>query len=124
MSQLKSVLLGVDGISDFNGLHSRKPDAEVQFYAFDVLTSDGDDLRKLPLSLRKTNLAWLLARRVDGNHLAPFEFGAIGPEQFRHACLMGLEGLVSKHREPLSGYSSGVGRLFELQVSGEDLAEG
>jgi ATP-dependent DNA ligase len=107
MSQLKSVLLGVDGISDFNGLHSRKPDAEVQFYAFDVLTSDGDDLRKLPLSLRKTNLAWLLARRVDGNHLAP-----IGPEQFRHACLMGLQGLVSKHREPLSGYSSGVGPPF------------
>jgi ATP-dependent DNA ligase len=92
MSQLKSVLLGVDGISDFNGLHSRKPDAEVQFYAFDVLTSDGDDLRKLPLSLRKTNLAWLLARRVDGNHLAPFEFGEIGPEQFRHACLMGWRG--------------------------------
>jgi bifunctional non-homologous end joining protein LigD len=29
----------------------------------------------------------------------PFEQGEIGPELFRHACLMGLEGLVSKHRE-------------------------
>ena len=62
----EAVLLGVDGRSDFNGLHSRKHDDEVQFYAFDILVSDGDDLRKLPLSMRKTNLARLLARRVDG----------------------------------------------------------
>jgi hypothetical protein len=45
---------GVDGRSDFNGLHSRKHDDEVQFYAFDILVSDGEDLRKLPLSMRKT----------------------------------------------------------------------
>ena len=31
----EAVLLGVDGVSDFNGLHSRKHDAEVEFYAFD-----------------------------------------------------------------------------------------
>ena len=45
----EAVLLGVDGISGFNGLHSRKHDAEVEFYAFDMLVSDGEDLRKLPL---------------------------------------------------------------------------
>jgi bifunctional non-homologous end joining protein LigD len=95
----EAVLLGVDGISDFNGLHSRRHDAEVEFYAFDMLVSDGEDLRRLPLSMRKTDLARILARRVDGIHLAPFEQGEIGPELFRHACLMGLEGLVSKHRE-------------------------
>ena len=95
----EAVLLGVDGVSDFNGLHSRKHDAEVEFYAFDMLVSDGEDLRKLPLSMRKTNLARILARRVDGIHLAPFEQGEISPDLFRHACLMGLEGLVSKHRD-------------------------
>ena len=95
----EAVLLGVDGRSDFNGLHSRKHDAEVEFYAFDMLVSEAEDLRRLPLSMRKTNLARLLARRVDGIHLAPFEQGEIGPDLFRHACLMGLEGLVSKHRE-------------------------
>jgi len=47
-----AVLLGVDDRSDFNGLHSRRHDAEVQFYAFDILVSDGEDLRKLPLSMR------------------------------------------------------------------------
>jgi bifunctional non-homologous end joining protein LigD len=62
----EAVLLSVDGVSDFNGLHSRRHDAEVQFYVFNMLLSDGEDLRKLPLSLRKTNLARLLARRVDG----------------------------------------------------------
>jgi bifunctional non-homologous end joining protein LigD len=29
----------------------------------------------------------------------PFERGEIGPDLFRAACRMGLEGLVSKHRE-------------------------
>jgi hypothetical protein len=45
----EAVLLGVDGIADFNGLHSRKHDDEVQLYAFDVLMYAGDDLRPLPL---------------------------------------------------------------------------
>jgi bifunctional non-homologous end joining protein LigD len=67
----EAVLLGVDGVSDFDGLHSRKYDGEVQLYAFDCLALDGDDLRKLPLSLRKTNLARLLARRPDGIFVAP-----------------------------------------------------
>src|SRR5919198_17041 len=49
----EAVVLGVDGISDFNALHSRKHDEEVQFYAFDILTEGGDDLRMLPLSMRK-----------------------------------------------------------------------
>ena len=74
----RAVLLSVDGRSDFNGLHSRKHDAEVEFYAFDILVSDGEDLRKLPLSMRKANLARLLARRVDGIFLSDFEQGEIG----------------------------------------------
>jgi ATP dependent DNA ligase domain len=49
----EAVLLGVDGVSDFNALHSRRHDDEVQLYAFDIR----------PLALRKTNLARLLARR-------------------------------------------------------------
>jgi hypothetical protein len=53
----EAVLLGVDCISDFDGLHSRKHDDEVQFYAFDCLVSDGEDIRKLPLSMRKANLS-------------------------------------------------------------------
>jgi len=92
-------VLGVDGIADFEALHSRKHEDEVQLYAFDILALDGDDLRGLPLSMRKTNLARLLARRPDGIFVAPFEEGEIGPDLFQAACRMGLEGLVSKRRE-------------------------
>jgi ATP-dependent DNA ligase len=33
----EAVVLGVDGISDFNALHSGKYNDEVQLYAFDIL---------------------------------------------------------------------------------------
>jgi len=95
----EAVVLCADGISDFNALHSRRHDDEVQLYAFDCLALDGEDLRALPLSLRKTNLAWLLARRPDGIFVAPFERGEIGPDLFRKACEFGLEGLVSKRAD-------------------------
>jgi len=71
----------------------------VQLCAFDVLAMDGDDLRNLPLSMRKANLARLLARRPDGIFMSDFEQGEIGPDLFRKACEFGLEGLVSKRRD-------------------------
>jgi len=55
----EAVILGVDGISDFDALHSGKHNEEVQLGAFDILVEGGDDLRKL----RKTNLERLLERR-------------------------------------------------------------
>ena len=48
-------VIGVDGVSDFNALHSGKHNEKVQLCAFDVLALDGDDyldalprLRPLP----------------------------------------------------------------------------
>jgi len=49
----EAVVLCADGIPDFNALHSRKHDAEVQLYAFDCLALAGEDIRHLPLSMRK-----------------------------------------------------------------------
>jgi ATP-dependent DNA ligase len=95
----EAVILGVDGITDFDALHSGKQDHEVQLYAFDMLAGDGNDMRGQLLSMRKTNLARLLARRSDGIFIAPFEQGEIGPDLFRAACNVGLEGLVSKRRD-------------------------
>jgi bifunctional non-homologous end joining protein LigD len=89
----------VDGYSDFNALHSGKHNEEVQLCAFDVLAMDADDLWNLPLSMRKANLGRLLARRPDGIFINPFERSEIGPDLFRAACRMGLEGLVSKRRD-------------------------
>jgi len=106
----EAVILGVDGISDFNALHSRKHDDEVQFCAFDILVEGGDDLRRLPLHLRKTSLDRLLARRPEGIFVNPFERGEIGADLFRAACDMGLEGLVSKHRD--RPYRSGRSKFW------------
>jgi bifunctional non-homologous end joining protein LigD len=95
----EAVILGADGMSDFNALHSGKHGAEVQLCAFDVLAIDGDDLRELPLAKRKLRLAGLLKGRPDGIFVNPFEVGAIGPDLFLAACSMGLEGLVSKRSD-------------------------
>jgi bifunctional non-homologous end joining protein LigD len=92
----EAVILSINGTSDFNALHSRKQNHEVQLCAFDVLAMDGEDLRGLPLSKRKTNLERLLRGRSDGIFVNPFEQGAIGPDLLRAACDIGLEGLVSK----------------------------
>jgi bifunctional non-homologous end joining protein LigD len=94
----EAVVLDIHAVSDFEALYSRKHDEQVQLYAFDILALDGDDLRNLPLSM-KTNLARLLRCRQDGIFIAPFEVGEIGPDLFRAACGMGLEGMVSKHRD-------------------------
>ncbi|MFK4530413.1 ATP-dependent DNA ligase [Bradyrhizobium japonicum] len=77
------MVLGVDGVSDFYALHSRRHDDEVQFYAFDIPALGGEDLRQLPLTMRKTNLTRLLRGRPDGIFVAPFEGGGnwAGPIQ-------------------------------------------
>jgi bifunctional non-homologous end joining protein LigD len=49
--------------------------------------------------MRKAHLERLLTRRPDGIFISPFEHGEIGPDLFRAACNMGLEGLVSKRRD-------------------------
>jgi bifunctional non-homologous end joining protein LigD len=69
--------------------------------AFDLLELDGEDLRPLPLGQRKARLARRLARAPPG-----IEFNAHTDEDgatvFRHACAMGLEGIVSKRTRSLA----------------------
>jgi hypothetical protein len=117
-------VLGVDGVADFNALHSRKHDGEVQLYAFDILALDGDDRRSRPLSMRRTNLARLLARRPDGIFVAPTEQGEIGPNLFRAACRMGLEGLVSKRRDRPYPSVETLGEDQESAASGDEPGDG
>jgi bifunctional non-homologous end joining protein LigD len=98
------VVLDRDGVSDFDALAFRRHDKRAQFYAFDMLARDGEDLRGLPLSLRMTSLARLLSREiVDGIFIAEYERGDIGHDLFRTACDMGLEGIVSKRLDRAYG---------------------
>ncbi|WP_166299016.1 MULTISPECIES: hypothetical protein [unclassified Bradyrhizobium] len=62
-----------DGYSDFNALHSGKHNAAVEMIAFDILVLDGDDLRDLPLSMRKTNPAAAPCAPAEGIFLSDYE---------------------------------------------------
>jgi bifunctional non-homologous end joining protein LigD len=88
----EAVVISPDGVSDFGALRSGRHYERAQLYAFDMLAGDGEDQRQLPLSLRKTNLARLLKRRIPGGFVAEYEQGEIGRDLFRVACSMGLEG--------------------------------
>jgi bifunctional non-homologous end joining protein LigD len=101
----EAVLLGVDGIADFNGLHSRKHDDEVLLYAFDVLMSAGDDLRPLPLHVRKNHLAKMLRRRVDGIILNTSNRARSGRNCFAPPAIWALSALYRSTR------TSRIGRV-------------
>jgi bifunctional non-homologous end joining protein LigD len=107
----ETVVVGLDGGSDFGALHSGRHNERAQFYAFDMLAGDGEGQRQLALSLRKTNLARLLRRRIPGIFIAEYEQGDIGRDLFRVVCNMGLEGIVSKRRD--RAYTPGKCRHWE-----------
>jgi ATP-dependent DNA ligase len=94
----EAVRLDSDGVSQFDRLHSRKHHDEVRLVAFDLLAVGGDDIRPQPLHARKDRLAKLLSKCIEGIQLSEHMEGEIGPGMFEHACKLGLEGIVSKHR--------------------------
>jgi bifunctional non-homologous end joining protein LigD len=73
-------------------------------WAFDLIELNGDDLRRDPLNVRKATLASVLARAASGLRLNE-HLEADGPDVFHHACMLGLEGIVSKRKA--SPYRSG-----------------
>jgi bifunctional non-homologous end joining protein LigD len=85
-----------EGLPDFHGLRSREQGEGACFFAFDLLMLEGVDYRGRPLVWRKARLAEML----EGDVLRPVEHldGDDG-DAFRHACRMGLEGIVSKRRD-------------------------
>jgi bifunctional non-homologous end joining protein LigD len=100
------VVPAADGTTDFSVLQNElkgKSD-KIAMVAFDLVYFNGYDLRKLPLVERKTLLKKLIAKTAV-QFSESFEVD--GPEMFKHACGVGLEGVVSKVRD--SRYSSGRG---------------
>jgi bifunctional non-homologous end joining protein LigD len=68
----------------------------VFLFAFDLLELNGDDLRREPLEVRKATLASVLAKAGSGLRLNEHMAHDDGELVFRHACKLGLEGIVSK----------------------------
>src|SRR6195952_27038 len=98
------VVPAADGTTDFSVLQNqlRGKSDKIVMVAFDLLYLNGHDLRKLPLVERKEHLKKLIAKTAI-QYSESFEID--GPELFKHACGIGLEGVVSKVRD--SKYNSG-----------------
>jgi bifunctional non-homologous end joining protein LigD len=94
----EAVCCNVAGVAVFEKLHSRAYDDKVFLYAFDLLELDGQDWRPRPLEERKAKLQKLLVKPPAGIQFSDHLDGD-GAAMFAHACKLGLEGIVSKHRE-------------------------
>jgi bifunctional non-homologous end joining protein LigD len=106
------VALGENGISSFSALQaalSEETTANLVFFAFDLLHLDGENLQSEPLLARKERLEELLKAAGPDSPLRYSEhFIEPGQTMLRHACRMGLEGVISKRAE--APYRSGRGR--------------
>jgi bifunctional non-homologous end joining protein LigD len=100
------VVPAADGSTDFSVLQNelKGKSTRIVLVAFDLLYLNGYDLRKLPLMERKAHLKKLIAA-TDIQFSESFETD--GREIYKHACKVGLEGVVSKVRD--SVYTSGRG---------------
>jgi bifunctional non-homologous end joining protein LigD len=101
----EAVACGEDGVACFELLPVRwDVEGGVFMYASDLIELNGDDFRHHPLAVRKSALARLVARAAPAVRFNE-HIEADGLDVFNHACLLGLEGIVSKRKE--SRYVSG-----------------
>src|SRR5829696_4021764 len=97
---------GPDGVTSFELLRSgRKIKPEAVLHVFDLIELNGDDLRREPIEMRKQRLQRALRHHGPAVQFNEHLHDEYGEEVFYHACLMGLEGIVSKRRG--SPYRSG-----------------
>src|SRR5690606_30949212 len=98
------------GASDFSALQADLSAGEtgrMVFYAFDLLHLDGKDLRAASLLERKAALQRLLETAPSQLRYSE-HFVDDGELVLRHACQLGLEGVVSKRAD--APYLSGRGK--------------
>jgi bifunctional non-homologous end joining protein LigD len=112
----EAVVCGEDGVAIFDALHRHGTARAAILRAFDLLELNGEDLRPVMLGKRKARLAKLLARAPPGIEINEHT-DEDGATVFRHACVMGLEGIVSKRLT--APYRSGPSRDW-LKVENPD----
>jgi bifunctional non-homologous end joining protein LigD len=100
-----------NGVSSFSllqqDLSAGRTDRMV-YYLFDLLFLDGEDFRSVPLVERKARLQKLLKKAPKGGPLRFSEsLDQEGDVLLKHACRLGLEGIISKQTD--APYRSGRG---------------
>src|SRR4051812_33171301 len=104
----EAVICSHDGISDFNALRSRRRDHDVTLVAFDLIQLAGVDLGDHRLVDRKRRLASILPGQSGMALCEHLEHD--GVKVFERACLLGLEGIVSKRLD--APYRSGPSKTW------------
>jgi ATP-dependent DNA ligase len=98
----EGVVCRAHGVSDFDMLRvavGRKGSRNAFLYAFDLLELDGVDLGRELWEERRKVLVRLLRWAGAGIQLSEHVDVVDGTTLFRHACVMGLEGIVAKRRD-------------------------
>jgi len=88
------VILGIEGTSDLNALHSRKLDHQVQHYAVDILAMDSDD-RGLCLHMRKANLEQLWS----AGRASPWRLSSAARSAPTYSTRHAASASISEHRD-------------------------
>jgi bifunctional non-homologous end joining protein LigD len=103
----------VSNFTDLQEVLSTGQAGRLSYYVFDLLHLDGHGFAGLPLIQRKRALQGLLASLPNGGpvHYSEHLVGN-GPAAFRHACGLGLEGIVSKLAQ--APYRSGPKRRVAI----------
>jgi bifunctional non-homologous end joining protein LigD len=83
------------GLAVFNLIRGHGRNGRAVLCAFDLLEVNGEDIRRAPIEDRKHRLSGLL--RVPHEGIALNEhFSGEGATIYKHACVLGCEGIVSK----------------------------
>jgi bifunctional non-homologous end joining protein LigD len=106
----EAVCCDPDGVASFERLHSQAHNDRVFLYAFDLLDLGGVDLRVEPLEKRRDRLRHLLSEVTGAGTQFNEHVEGDGATVFEHACKLGFEGIVSKHRK--HPYHSGPSRSW------------
>ncbi|MGK3994118.1 DNA ligase D [Sorangium sp. So ce1024] len=108
------VVVGRDGLTDFQALQNALSedndgrDGRLVYFAFDLLYLDGRDLRGCAQVTRKRALQALLAEAPEDATLRYTEhLEEDGAAVYKHACKLGIEGVIAKR--PEAPYRSGRG---------------
>ncbi|MGW8138381.1 DNA ligase D (plasmid) [Sphingomonas zeae] len=93
----EAVVLDVDGRSSFQALQGalKGAPATIDYFAFDLLELDGEDLTGLPLVERKAKLQKILPKSKSRLRYSDHIVGS-GEKLLNQFCAAGLEGVISK----------------------------
>ena len=100
------VVIGAHGGADFQALQNAFDMARtdpIQYFVFDLLQVDGEDLRERPLQQRRERLRALIEQGDAAGahpHVRYSEDFEVAPEHLLHtACAMRMEGVIGKRRD-------------------------